>query len=95
MGANGYAIRADRIALDSANGAFELYQLGRQPYVPCHGTQLYMVLDTFARSITKGLWKVGADGFDEPDTIFRMLIPRRGVNTIICMCDLYMVAIGD
>lgn len=71
MGANGYALRADGTALDPENGVFELYQLGRHPCMPCHGTQLYMVLDSFARSVAEGLWKVGADGLNEPDTIFK------------------------
>ncbi len=39
--------------------------------MPCHGTQLYMVLDSFAPCIAEGLWKVEADGVDEPDTIFK------------------------
>lgn len=71
VGANGLALRSDGTPLNPENGAFELYQLGRHPYVPCHGTQLYMVLDGFARSVAEGLWKVGADGVDEPDTIFQ------------------------
>jgi hypothetical protein len=71
VGANGHALKADGTPLDPKNGAFDLYQLGRHPYVPCHDTQLYMVLDAFARSVADGLWKVGDEGVDELNTVFK------------------------
>ena len=30
-----------------------------------------MVLDAFARSVADGLWKVGVNGVDELDTVFK------------------------
>lgn len=72
LGANGLAIRGDGSPLNSQHvqGQFELYQLGQHAWMPCHGTQLYMLLDAFARHVEEGLWRVGADGVDEPETVF-------------------------
>lgn len=90
VGANGHALKADGTPLDPKKGAFELYQLGRHPYVPCHDTQLYMVLDAFARSVADDLWKVGADGVDAPETIFNDADTEEGwycYRLVYSMCD--------
>lgn len=65
-------MRADGSALDADNidGRFELYQYGRNSYVPCRNTQLCRVLEAFARHVESGTWNVGENGVDEPDTIF-------------------------
>ncbi|KAM0716072.1 hypothetical protein Q7P37_008586 [Cladosporium fusiforme] len=73
VGTNGLAYKADWTSLNSRNrpGQFELYQLGQHPFYPCRGVQLEMVLSAFSRHITDGLWKIGPNGVDEPDTIFQ------------------------
>lgn len=73
LGANGFAVRADGSPSNSEHvqGQFELYQLGQHPFVPCHRTQLYIILDAFARHVKDGLWRVSTDGVDEAETIFQ------------------------
>lgn len=75
LGANGFAIRANGSALNAypnaIPGELELYQIGTNPFMPCCPTQLYMVLAAFAQYVQSGLWKVGAHGADELDTVFQ------------------------
>jgi hypothetical protein len=72
LGDNGFAVRADGSKLEdrNVNGWAELYQLGQHPHVPCHGTQLFQVLEAWRESVTRGWWKVGSEGIDELDTKF-------------------------
>lgn len=75
LGANGFAIRANGSALNAypnaIPGRFELYHIGTNPFMPCCPTQLYRVLAAFAEYVRSGLWKVGAQGVDELDAVFK------------------------
>jgi len=68
MRANGSALNAYP---NATSGRFELYQIGTNPSMPCCPTQLYRVLAAFAEYVRSGLWKVGAHGVDELDTVFQ------------------------
>lgn len=73
IGEHGLAMTADGIPLNESRVApahLQLYLIGNHPLVPCHNTQLYMVLITFVHHVWEGLWAVGANGIEEPNTVF-------------------------
>ena len=48
------------------------------------------MLDAFARSVADGLWKGGAGGVDEPDTVFKDADTEEGWaydRLVYSMCD--------
>ena len=68
LGANSYACTADGNAM---SGHADLYQIGHNPFMPDHSTQLLAVLIQFYGHVKTGMWKVGPNGVDEQSDAFK------------------------
>lgn len=73
LGGEGFAVRADgsKLGHKYVQGWAELYQLGQHPLVPCHGTQMFQVLEVWRACVRGGVWRVGEEGVDESAEKFR------------------------
>lgn len=76
LGGNGFAKKADGNPLNSGagpagDGHAELYQLGKNPFMPDHSSQLLAVLMQFVGHVRTGMWNVGAEGVERGADVFR------------------------
>jgi hypothetical protein len=73
LGENGFARKADGSLLTAGvgDGHAELYQLGQNPFIPDHPSQLLSVLWQFSGHVRTGMWEVGADGVEGDADVFR------------------------
>ena len=80
LGGEGFAVRADgsKLGHERVQGWAELYQLGQHPLVPCHGTQLFQVLEVWRECVAMGCWRVGEEGVDEGEGKFEEADTEKG-----------------
>ena len=73
LGQNGFARTADGAPLsDGVNdGHAELYQIGYNPFILDHPSQMLAVLLQFKGHVRDGLWNVDADGVEGNADVFR------------------------
>lgn len=74
LGQNGYARTADGSSLPAPrvhDGHTELYQLGQNPFISDHSSQLLATLLQFVGHIRQGMWQVGVDGVEGGADVFR------------------------
>jgi hypothetical protein len=73
LGKHGFARKPDGSLLNSgvSDGHAELYQLGQNPFILDHSSQLLSSLKQFFGHIQTSMWKVGADGVEGDANAFR------------------------
>lgn len=55
----------------SVEGHVKLYQLGQNPFIPDHSSQLLSLLMQSCSHVRTGMWKVGVDGVEGDADVLR------------------------
>lgn len=79
-GANMNAPTADGNEIGELIPHVQLYQIGVNPFMPDHSTQLHAILDAFGRHVFFGDWNIGPEGVVEPYTVFQDANSRKTEN---------------